>query len=127
MIDQNAKNSATRRVLTHGALGLARRAVVAPFYVYFERIEGAPDCLLEVKFNPEWVELSPGEETDVILLYGSVDQVRSGVESLIDDFGIELCPVSVEVELVERFFGSERSEAASISLNNPWGSAHHDD
>lgn len=54
-------------LLNDGAVGFVDRGRDASFYVLFDAIHRSSDLLIEMTFNPEYVDLGGIDPTDVVL------------------------------------------------------------
>ncbi|MCM3778174.1 hypothetical protein [Microbacterium hydrocarbonoxydans] len=107
-------------ILNDGAVGFVDRGRDASFYVLFDTIHRSSDLLIEMTFNPEYVDLGGIDPTDVVLHWGKVSEVERWIEEFLIEFRVELCPVSLRSTAEERLFGAGARDIRIFDPSMPW-------
>lgn len=109
-------------VLRDGGVGFVRRDALTSFYANFEVIPHPDDVLVEVTFNPEWVDLGGLGETDVVVFWGATDEVARCLAEFLGEFDVELCLADARDQVAAKLFGAEPRQVTSVDLVSPWAS-----
>lgn len=77
------------------------------------------EVALEVTFSPENVFI--GEiETDVLVSWGTADEVSGWLEQLLSEIPVELCPLADEPRLRDVLFSENSREIERVDSAKPW-------
>lgn len=87
--------------------------------MYFYLIDIEPP-LVEVTFNPEWVDLGGPDPTDWVVSGGQREEAAAWLRDFLIEYRIELCPPFSEEKVKERLFALESPEVSAIDLRSPW-------
>jgi len=109
-----------RMLLNDGAVGFVDRGHDASFYVLFDAVHRSSDLLIEMTFNPEYVDLGGIDPTDVVLHWGKVSEVERWIREFLAEFQVELCPASLRSRAEERLFGAGARDIQIIDPSTPW-------
>ncbi|WP_435744010.1 hypothetical protein [Microbacterium sp. PMB16] len=118
MVGECPDSDLVDRILDGNAIGFG--VAGQPFYVRFEVVDGPDDILVEVTFNPEFVDLGDADPTDVIVHWGSRADVQIWLQELLGDLRVVLCPPELESVARTRLFGGEASHVANVDPTDPW-------
>ena len=110
-------------LVDQGGLGYAWAGRPQPFYLQFARItndDDPPDLrFTEITFNPSMVDID-GHPTDVLVSWGTKDEVVAWLAPLLSELAVETCTSGVQGLFQRALFGLPRAAFNMAEGLGPW-------
>ncbi|WP_337000670.1 MULTISPECIES: hypothetical protein [unclassified Microbacterium] len=117
---EDSHETTIQRIMREGAIGFVRRDNSNSFYARFETIPGDDGALVEITFNPEFVDLGGPDPTDIVVYWGDVVRVSAWLGDFVESLEFEWSPGPLRSQLDLVLFGAEAEQMTRFDLDNPW-------
>ncbi|NYF30185.1 hypothetical protein [Microbacterium sp. JAI119] len=117
---EDSQEALIQRIIREGAIGFVRRGSSNSFYARFESIPGDDGVLVEITFNPEFVELGGPDPTDVVVCWGDLARVSAWLDEFLNGLEVEWSPRHLRRQLELILFGAEAKQMTRFDPDDPW-------